>query len=186
MWQTPQNILWGSTKCCDKYCDVIGSLLQHLSGCWKHKFFFKNCQFFQWKKSWPTFSGNVQHDKCHGKIYKDPEGPLTVVFAQGFFGTSEVVRNKRSEKGYLPVTKGFGPFFLVLSIVTNLTEQFIRVQKLFWMFFVKIQNQEKLFEKSCFSSEKKLVDFISYDRARQTLGNILLGCTKSSANPCAG
>ena len=38
------------------------------------------------------------------------------------------------KKSIFPVTKDFGAFFLVLANVTNLTEQFIRVQKNFWIF----------------------------------------------------
>ena len=48
-----------------------------------------------------------------------------------FSGTSEVENKLLQKKALFLVTKGFGTFFLVLSSVTNLREQFIGLHKVF-------------------------------------------------------
>ena len=150
----------------------------------KTQFFWNNVNFSSEKNSWPTFSGNVEHDKCQGQIYKDPEGLLTVFLRKDFLGPQRSLETNVPKEGYLPVTKDFGPFFLVLSIVTNLTEQFISVQKVSG-FFCKDTRSKRIIRKRLFFKWEKNWSILSR-KTEHGRNKATLGCTRCSANPCAG
>ena len=142
------NVLWQILWCYKIIAVTPKQLL-------KTHFFEKNGKFSSEKRSWPTFSGNVEHDKCQGVIYKVPEGLLTV-FAQGFFGTSEFVRKKRSEKRFSPSNKRFRPFFSRNIDCDKPHGTIYKGPKGLLDIFVKLQDHETFLKKSCFSNEKKI------------------------------
>ena len=68
------------------------------------------------------------------QFYEGPEGNLKSFVRRLYdhFLRPEKSREPNfSKKGYLPVTKDFGLFFLVLSGVTNLSRKLVLLQKVF-------------------------------------------------------
>ena len=53
-------------------------------------------------------------------------------------GPKNVEKQTFQKKTIFPVTKDFGLFFLVLSSVTNLMRQVVKVQKVFWHLLWKL------------------------------------------------
>ena len=77
--QTWRDTSLGSMSFFDIYCEVIGSFLYHLRGCWKHKF-LKKRQHFQCKKNLIAFSLFIEYEKPHESFYGGQKGtPETVV-----------------------------------------------------------------------------------------------------------
>ena len=84
---------------------------------------------------WPNFSPIIECDKPQGTNYKGPQAILTITveviraFLQNLRGCWEHKFLKK--KAIYPVKKTLWPIFLVLSNVTDLRGQFLRVQKVF-------------------------------------------------------
>ena len=62
-----------------KTLELSRTFFWDLGACWKHKFLKKKAIFPVKKKLWPSFSRNIQHDKCRGTFYKGPQGVLTII-----------------------------------------------------------------------------------------------------------
>ena len=58
--------------------EVTRSFLEHLRGCWKHKFFEKQRQAFPWKFFSPNFSPLIDCDKLQETRYKFSKNILTI------------------------------------------------------------------------------------------------------------
>ena len=86
------------------------------------------------KKFWPIFFCIIEHDICQGTIYKGPPGLLTkfMQLIRSFRWDLKVSKKQTFQKiAVFTVTKLCGPFFLILSRVTLLKEQYLRVHKVF-------------------------------------------------------
>ena len=80
----------------------------------------------------------MQNDKAQVTFYYVPGGFLSTIVQDIRLISRDLRGFKKQmfqENAVFPVAQDFGLFFLVLSSVTNLTEQFIRVQKVFLAFF---------------------------------------------------
>ena len=71
------------------------------------------------------------------QFYEGPEGNLKSFVRRLYDHFLRPEKSREPKKGYLPVTKDFGLFFLVLSGVTNLRRKLVRVQKIFWQLLWK-------------------------------------------------
>ena len=88
------------------------------------------------KTMWPIFSRIIECDKPQGTIFKGPQAILTITveliraFLEDLRGCWKHQFLKKRQ--YFQWKRLCGLFFLVLSNVTNLRVQFLRVHKLFW------------------------------------------------------
>ena len=98
------------------------------------KIFEKKAIFPVKKLIWPIFSRIIQYDKRHGTVYKGTQGFLAsfVQMIKSFFWE---LRGRQKQtfqtREVFTVTKVIDQFFLVISSVTNLKEQFVGVHKVF-------------------------------------------------------
>ena len=80
------------------------------------------------------FSPDIEHDKCQGTVFNGSQGFLTF-FLQMIWTFIWHLRGRLKQTfrktAVFTMKEVFGPFFLVISSVTNPTEQFIRV---YWLF----------------------------------------------------
>ena len=112
------------------------------------------------KRFWPIFSRDIEHDKCQGTVYKGSQG-FSTVFVQmiwTFFCHLRGRLKKTFQKtAVFTMKEVFGPFFFVLSSVTNLKEQIIRVYRLFrqllWNLLEHFSGHKRLLKSPIF--EKK-------------------------------
>ena len=105
-----------------------------------------------------------------------------------YLGRMRSIETHISKIAVFTMINFFGAFFLVLSSVTNLREQFVRVHKLFWQIMLNLLERflgpKRLFENTNLfknvnlSSEKKyLTNFyhiIEFDKPQGTLHNTFL------------
>ena len=136
---------------------------------------------FHWKKTfWPFFSCFIEHDKCQEKKYKGPQCTFTIIvqLIRTFVWDLRSRYKQTFQKlAVFTMTKVFGSVFLVLSSVTNLREQTLRVQKVFWQLLWNLKNlflepkrllKAQGFDKrQPFQWKKKFWPFFSYFRAWQ-------------------
>ena len=100
----------------------------------KSPIFEKKGKFSVKKKIWPIFSRDIEHAKFQGTVHKGPQGILTIIvqILWTFICDLRGRWNQTFQKtAVFTMKEVFGTFSLVLSSVTNLKEQFIRVHKLF-------------------------------------------------------
>ena len=88
------------------------------------------------RRLWITFLSNIILDKPPGTVCKSSIGFLTITmevirsFLQDLRGYCK--NNFSKKRQYFQWGKNYGPLFLVLSSITNLKGQFLRVLKVFW------------------------------------------------------
>ena len=128
------------------------------------------------ERFWPILSRNIQYDKCWGTFYKRPQGVWTII-VQTTWTFIWHLRGRQSQTfqktDVLTMNEFSGPFFLVLSSVTNPSEHFIWVHKLFWQLMLKLKRHffriwevvdNKFFEqKATFPLKKRFWDNFSRD-----------------------
>ena len=97
------------------------------------------------------------------------------------------------KKAFLPVKKDNGQVFLVLSNMTNLSNQFIRLARLsdehsarHKIMFKCLGGRKAAFQKNgCLLDDKNLACVVSFYRARRTSSINLWGCKRTCSDHCA-
>ena len=120
--------------------EFIRSLSWDLRGCWKHKF-SKKINPCDEEKFSPTFPRKIECGKHHGAIDNCPKGILAKTVSYNIISVlpNWLLKTENFErKGNLSKKEKLWLSFSVLSSVTNLKQQFIRVQKLFWQLLWKV------------------------------------------------
>ena len=108
------------------------------------------------------FSPDIEHDKCQGTVYKGSQGFLTF-FVQLIWTYIWHLKGRLKQTfqktAVFTMKEVFGPFLFVLSSVTNLKEQFIRVYRLFpqllWILLEHFLGPKRLLKSPIF--EKKQI-----------------------------
>ena len=124
------------------------------------------------KSFWPTFHRNIDYDNCQGTIYRGPQGILTTIVQiiwTIIWDQSGRYKQTFQKTAFFTMKEFFGPFFLVLSSVTNLKGLFSGVDKLFWQLLWNLLEhflgpkrllKTQIFEKKGnISSEEKILDY---------------------------
>ena len=122
-----QKVLWPALcNWWDRFLGPKGSIGKDIS---------KNSCFHCDKSIWTAFSGNIERDKSQGAIYKRPQG-----FSDKYWGSKKINslgpgscwKHKLLKRGNISSEEKFDRLFLVVSNMTNVSEQNIGVQKVFW------------------------------------------------------
>ena len=135
VWQISGNNLWGSIRYSGNYCGSIKINILGPKMLLKTQIFQKKCRLSKEGKILAHFSRNIEHDKYRETFYKSSEGNLTynMQMIRSFLWDIRGRKEQTSEKkAFFKMAKHFGPFFLVLSKVTNLNKHLTRVHRLFW------------------------------------------------------
>ena len=130
MWQISGNTLQGSTIYFYHCCIIYKSILLGPKRLLKAQTFEKTKQH----SSEENTSRIIEHHKCQGTFHKGPQGFLTFfeqMIRSLYWDLRGRSKRRVKKRAVFTMTKDFGPFFLVLSSVTNLREKPTRAHKLF-------------------------------------------------------
>ena len=147
------------------FWQLLWNLLEHISGpkrLLKSPIFEKKANF-QWRNNFGLFfSRDIEHAKFQGTVDKGSQGVLTFILQR----VSTFIWHLRGrlkqtfrKTAVFTMKEVFGPFFLVISSVTNLKEQFIGVYRLFrqllWNLFEHFLGPKRLLKSPIFLKKGK-------------------------------
>ena len=120
----------------------VAATVELISSFFKTSEVFENRKFrkestFSTEKEtfWPNFPCIIERDKWQETNYKGPHCTLTIIVQMTrtfLWDLGSRYKQTCQKLAIFTLTKVFGPVFLVLSSVTHLREQLIRVHKEFW------------------------------------------------------